>query len=185
MPWSNRSRPYFKPSPEPELNPKCAETCRLLEIYARDHRRVEVLLKTRGGSRRPEGFPTSQWKRIFKGEPVDLDVVFSSINCVMFDEERMASFGGKELSFTIPEAKRLLDLWDELGIPHKQKKQVHGSPLTIIGINVDPNSMTFTLPPAAKQHLIDKLKLWSTEPPKKVNGALLPGVRLHVHFKLR
>ncbi|KAF8809398.1 hypothetical protein BYT27DRAFT_7222352 [Phlegmacium glaucopus] len=32
--------------------------------------------------------------------------------------------------------KQLLDLWDELGIPHKCHKQVSGCPLTIIGIDV-------------------------------------------------
>jgi hypothetical protein len=33
-----------------------------------------------------------------------------------------------------------LELWDELGIPHEQEKQESGSPLTIIGFEVDPNS---------------------------------------------
>ena len=44
---------------------------------------------------------------------------------------------------------KLLELWQELGVPFKQKKQLFGSPLTIIGINVDPNAMTFTLPQTA------------------------------------
>ncbi|KAF5310458.1 hypothetical protein D9611_012290 [Ephemerocybe angulata] len=41
---------------------------------------------------------------------------------------------------------KLLVLWDELGIPHKEKKQVWGAPLTVIGISVDPNLMSLTLP---------------------------------------
>jgi hypothetical protein len=66
--------------------------------------------------------------------------------------------------------KILLDLWDELGIPHKQKKQVSGSPLTIIGIEVDPNQMTLTLPDPAKVRLLDELKFWSSKPPKNSSG---------------
>ena len=33
----------------------------------------------------------------------------------------------------------LLQLWDELGIPHKPHKQVFDAPLTILGIQVDSN----------------------------------------------
>ena len=39
----------------------------------------------------------------------------------------------------------LLQLWDELGIPHNEPKQVYGSTLTIIGFNIDPNAMTITM----------------------------------------
>ena len=55
---------------------------------------------------------------------------------------------------------KLLLLWDELGIPHKPHKQVFGSPLIIIGIKVNPNCMTLTLPLSAKEHLLNKLKFW-------------------------
>ncbi|KAF8812582.1 hypothetical protein BYT27DRAFT_7252098 [Phlegmacium glaucopus] len=67
--------------------------------------------------------------------------------------------------------KQLLDLWDELGIPHKPKKQVSGSPLTIIGIEVDPNSMTFSLPPSAKSRLLYELSFWASKPPKHSSGS--------------
>lgn len=50
---------------------------------------------------------------------------------------------------------KLLYLWDELCIPHEQHKQVFGKTITIIGICVDPNSLTFCLP---KQALADLLK---------------------------
>ncbi len=67
----------------------------------------------------------------------------------------------------------LLNLWDVLGIPHKEKKQVSGAPLTVIGINVDPNAMTLTLPGESRQKLIEELEVWSTEPSKaaKLEGA--------------
>jgi hypothetical protein len=40
---------------------------------------------------------------------------------------------------------KLLNLWDELGIPHKEKKQLWGKILTIIGIDVDANNLTLSL----------------------------------------
>ena len=55
----------------------------------------------------------------------------------------------------------LLKLWDELGIPHKIKKQIFSSPLSVIGINVDAYYMTLSLPDKSKKRLIDELRLWS------------------------
>jgi hypothetical protein len=48
----------------------------------------------------------------------------------------------------------LLSLWDELGIPHEEKKQLWGSPLIIIGFEVDPNAMTITMSPPQRDELI-------------------------------
>ena len=45
------------------------------------------------------------------------------------DEEAYLPYGR---SFPSPQA-RLLCLWDDLGVPHKERKQLSGSPLTIIG----------------------------------------------------
>jgi hypothetical protein len=55
----------------------------------------------------------------------------------------------------------LLTLWDELGIPHKRHKQLHGDTLPIIGIVVDPNRLSFTLPDLARQRLSEELQKWS------------------------
>jgi hypothetical protein len=65
----------------------------------------------------------------------------------------------------------LLLLWDELGIPHKSHKQDSGAPLTIIGIQVDPNQMMLTLPQAAKDRLVKELIFWSSKPPKSSSGS--------------
>ena len=54
----------------------------------------------------------------------------------------------------------LMQLWDELGVPHREKKQVWGSPLTIIGIDVDPNEMVLTLPEASRERLMKELRFW-------------------------
>ena len=52
---------------------------------------------------------------------------------------------------------RLLELWDELGIPHEERKQLSGEVLTIIGFEIDPNAMTATLPGDAKELLISQI----------------------------
>jgi len=53
---------------------------------------------------------------------------------------------------------RLLKLWDDLGIPHDESKQVFGSMLTIIGFDVDPNAMKATLPVDKKLELVAHLR---------------------------
>ncbi|TEB27306.1 hypothetical protein FA13DRAFT_1634747 [Coprinellus micaceus] len=58
---------------------------------------------------------------------------------------------------------RLLLLWDELGIPHSEKKQIWGSLLVIIGILVDPNEMTMTLPNEARRDLLAEMEQWADE----------------------
>ena len=40
----------------------------------------------------------------------------------------------------------LLQLWDELGIPHNMLKQEHGKQLTIIGLDMDTRNMTISMP---------------------------------------
>jgi hypothetical protein len=52
---------------------------------------------------------------------------------------------------------RLLTLWDDLGIPHKEKKQIHGASIPIIGIQVNPNEVSYTLPEDSHQKLIAEL----------------------------
>ena len=40
----------------------------------------------------------------------------------------------------------LLQLWNELGIPHNLLKQEHGEQLTIIGLDVDTRNMMISMP---------------------------------------
>ncbi|KAF6751620.1 hypothetical protein DFP72DRAFT_1135373 [Ephemerocybe angulata] len=61
-----------------------------------------------------------------------------------------------------PQAQ-LLRVWDHLGVPHKESKQISGNPLTIIGISVDTSTMTLTLPPEAKSDLLEELDAWCDE----------------------
>ena len=60
----------------------------------------------------------------------------------------------------------LMKLWDELGIPHKPHKQLHGQILPIIGITVDAEALTLTLSVEARDTLISELEWWC-KPGKK------------------
>ncbi|KAF8802435.1 hypothetical protein BYT27DRAFT_6759205 [Phlegmacium glaucopus] len=53
---------------------------------------------------------------------------------------------------------RLLTLFDDIGIPHEERKQVSGSPLMIIGFNVDPNAMTITMATDARRDIIKAVR---------------------------
>jgi hypothetical protein len=69
----------------------------------------------------------------------------------------------------LPEKQvQLLELWDELGIPHKEKKQVFGPVLKIIGFEVDVNRMTYTMPQSSKTDLIAALRHFTS--PSGKNG---------------
>ena len=52
----------------------------------------------------------------------------------------------------------LLELWHELGIPHEQTKQLFGSPLTIVGLDMDANAMTITMPQQSRTDLVTTLR---------------------------
>jgi len=49
---------------------------------------------------------------------------------------------------------KLLQLWDEINLPHKESKQIFGSPLTVIGIKVDTNTLSMTMPPDMLMQLV-------------------------------
>ena len=53
-----------------------------------------------------------------------------------------------------------MELWDELGIPHKERKQVFGPLLPIIGIDVNAWALTLTLMNEAKDKLVEELCQW-------------------------
>lgn len=55
---------------------------------------------------------------------------------------------------------QLLQLQDQLQISHKPKKQIHREYLTIIGIEVDANELTLTLPEDKHNQLLDKMDLF-------------------------
>jgi hypothetical protein len=52
---------------------------------------------------------------------------------------------------------RLLLLWDELGIPHEEKKQIYGPIIPFVGFDVDPNAMTISISDSRRTELMDKV----------------------------
>lgn len=69
------------------------------------------------------------------------------------------SFPSKQVS--------LLRLWDELGILHKQPKQVFGRSLTIIGLHVNSDAMTVTLPDDSRCDLVKAIRAFVSTSPRK------------------
>jgi hypothetical protein len=61
----------------------------------------------------------------------------------------------------------VLQLWDQLGIPHSKEKQLWGAVLVIIGFLVDVNEMTVTLPTDAKTNLILAVEDFIRSPTRK------------------
>jgi hypothetical protein len=49
---------------------------------------------------------------------------------------------------------QLLQLWDEISLPHEKSKQLFGAALRIIGLDIDPHSMAISFLPEIKQALV-------------------------------
>ncbi|EIN03873.1 hypothetical protein PUNSTDRAFT_28574, partial [Punctularia strigosozonata HHB-11173 SS5] len=60
--------------------------------------------------------------------------------------------------------KLLLELWDDLCIPHEDRKQVFGSPLPIIGFEVDANQMSISLSSDKRNELLARIREFATLP---------------------
>jgi hypothetical protein len=71
-----------------------------------------------------------------------------------FDLTGNVSYYAKYNKYLPKKQTKLLQLWDELGIPHKEKKQLSGTPLKIIGFDVDANKLTYTMSEIWKKELI-------------------------------
>jgi len=59
------------------------------------------------------------------------------------------------------EQTNLLTLFDKIGIPHDEQKQVFGSPLQVIGFDVDPNVMTITMSLNARAELVTAIQTFA------------------------
>ena len=57
---------------------------------------------------------------------------------------------------------KLLQLWAEINLPHKESKQIFGSILTVIGIEVDANSLSMTMPPDTLAELTTAIREFAT-----------------------
>ena len=53
---------------------------------------------------------------------------------------------------------RLLQLWDFIGLPHEERKQVFGAELPIIGFEVNPNLMRVRMSEESRLQLITAVR---------------------------
>lgn len=79
-------------------------------------------------------------------------------DCFSFElASHTAYYGPYQMKFP-KKQKKLLQLWDEIGLPHDQRKQVFGPSLVILGFNVDANKMTITLPDDKLNELLSLIR---------------------------
>jgi hypothetical protein len=83
-----------------------------------------------------------------------------ALKCYVDDNFSFSISGDLELyppydAFLPSEQARLLLLWDEIGLPHEEGKQISGTCIPIIGFDVDPNAMTVTMSESKKTDLVD------------------------------
>ena len=52
---------------------------------------------------------------------------------------------------------KLLELWDDLGLPHEEKKQIYRPVILFIGFDIDPNAMTVSISGECKCDLLCKV----------------------------
>ncbi|CDO77838.1 hypothetical protein BN946_scf184714.g13 [Trametes cinnabarina] len=62
---------------------------------------------------------------------------------------------------------RLLQLWDDIGVPHAPAKQLFGESLTITGFLVDSAAMTITLPEQACAELVAAIRSFLSDAPRR------------------
>ena len=94
--------PWFRP--DVSRRPSCEESCKILKRFGDDLTGSKTLLRCAVGL--PEGIPSSQWEKIIKGEPVDLNFILSSLHYISLDEERKGRIGESEIILGMAEAKR-------------------------------------------------------------------------------
>jgi len=106
MPWYRSGR-----SSNPLRNPNCLETCKSLRIFNKDIPGCKFWVKLAEGA--PAGIPSSQWERIFRGEPIELDHFLSSLHRTSINEEGETRIGNAKISLGISDAKRRISTASE------------------------------------------------------------------------
>jgi hypothetical protein len=74
-----------------------------------------------------------------------------------FDDKRNTMFYPPYNKWFPSKQTELLLLWDEIGLPHDERKQIFGTTLEIIGFIVDPNEMTVLFPPDKRTELLEHI----------------------------
>jgi len=99
MPWYGRDD-----LDELSINPSCIKTVKSLQLFNQDIKGCKFHVSIATGA--PDNIPPAQWERIFKGEPIDLDQILSSLYRITTSEERKASIGNTDVLLGPVEASR-------------------------------------------------------------------------------
>ena len=81
---------------ERELGDNQRNTRAILDTLAKDYVYAEKQIRTSAAA--PRGFPLGEWKHIIRGEPVNLDAVYSSIHHLAPVKENVGRIGRHEIS---------------------------------------------------------------------------------------
>ena len=106
MPWYGRHGAQGT-----SQNPSCAKSASIIRKFNRDIKSAKLYIKLAPDA--PRGIPMSEWEHVFKGEPIDLDKILSSLHRVTIDLERKACIGETEISIGGAEAKRKVETSSE------------------------------------------------------------------------
>ena len=77
-------------------------------------------------------------------------------------DEELAYYGPYDAYYPKKQSA-LLCLFDEIGIPHKKRKQEYGQNLTIIGLQVSLDSMSITMPDDKRENLVKEISQFINE----------------------
>jgi len=83
------------------------------------------------------------------------------------DVNPILSYYAPYSSFYPSKQVRLLQLWDEIALPHEQKKQEYGRSLVIIGFHIDTVTMTVTLPDEKRDETIAAVRTFALDAPRR------------------
>ncbi|RDB29634.1 hypothetical protein Hypma_015139 [Hypsizygus marmoreus] len=90
MPWHRRELRARK-----NASPSCIKTRKLLKYFTRNTGEVKQLIRL--SQTAPLGFPSSEWDNIIKGNPINLDIVLSSLHHLGAPKENTGRLGSTEI----------------------------------------------------------------------------------------
>ena len=74
-----------------------------------------------------------------------------------FEDKRELAFYSPYNKTLLKSLVQLLCLWDSIGLPHEERKQIYALELPIIGFDVDPNLMRARMSDDSRTKLIQAL----------------------------
>ena len=89
-----------------------------------------------------------------------------------YDVEGNVAWYGPYQCYYPSKQTKLLELWDEIGLPHEKPKQEYGRQLRITGFMVDPNEMRVTMDDEDKTKLLDRVTSFAHTAPQGTRRSL-------------